>query len=294
MHHFAHYAGYSCEYGYESSLHLAVKEILSKARRIMLPAVYISFPDSSKQDELLYGAKEIKIERVELERRFRGIIPDVVIYASGKRLFVAVHATHPIDKAKLAKLKEANISMIEIDLSKRQSAVTYGELCDILLKNRDEKKWRYNSVAEKYLKRFYRVADKRKIISRKFDLFIDDCPIKTQTGSGKAYANLNSDCSDCKYCISYRAKGNILCSGRLKIATVQDFSISADNRIEAGEKDMSELKFDSFLRRICPNCGGRLVERNGQYGAFWECSNYSRCRFTASVDPDTGELTMKA
>ena len=41
MHHFSHYSGHNCEYGYETSLHLAAKDILSKANRIVLPAVYI-------------------------------------------------------------------------------------------------------------------------------------------------------------------------------------------------------------------------------------------------------------
>ena len=31
---------------------------------------------------------------------------------------------------------------------------------------------------------------------------------------------------------------------------------------------------------ICPNCGGRLVERKGPSGAFYGCSNYPKCRFT--------------
>lgn len=31
---------------------------------------------------------------------------------------------------------------------------------------------------------------------------------------------------------------------------------------------------------ICPECGGKLVERNGKYGTFWGCSNYPKCRFT--------------
>lgn len=30
---------------------------------------------------------------------------------------------------------------------------------------------------------------------------------------------------------------------------------------------------------ICPRCGGKLVLRNGQYGQFWGCSNYPKCKF---------------
>ena len=29
----------------------------------------------------------------------------------------------------------------------------------------------------------------------------------------------------------------------------------------------------------CPRCGGILVERDGQFGRFYGCSNYPRCRF---------------
>lgn len=31
---------------------------------------------------------------------------------------------------------------------------------------------------------------------------------------------------------------------------------------------------------ICPRCGNKLVERNGQYGKFYGCSNYPSCKFT--------------
>lgn len=31
---------------------------------------------------------------------------------------------------------------------------------------------------------------------------------------------------------------------------------------------------------ICPQCGGRLILRQGRYGSFYGCSNYTNCRFT--------------
>ena len=30
----------------------------------------------------------------------------------------------------------------------------------------------------------------------------------------------------------------------------------------------------------CPKCGGELVLRNGQYGSFYGCSNYPKCKYT--------------
>lgn len=37
---------------------------------------------------------------------------------------------------------------------------------------------------------------------------------------------------------------------------------------------------DQVSKGVCPQCGGRLVERNGRYGSFLGCSNYPRCRYT--------------
>lgn len=139
MHHFAHSTGHNCEYGYESSLHLACKEILSNAKKITIPPVYVTFPDTNKKDELVCSAKEIEIEKVELEQRFRDIIPDVVVYSGKKKFFIEIYVTHSIDNNKLQKLKEANISTIEIDLSKERTTITVSELSDLLLCNNERK-----------------------------------------------------------------------------------------------------------------------------------------------------------
>ena len=34
---------------------------------------------------------------------------------------------------------------------------------------------------------------------------------------------------------------------------------------------------------ICPECGGKLRERNGRNGPFIGCSNYPECRYTRSI-----------
>lgn len=41
-----------------------------------------------------------------------------------------------------------------------------------------------------------------------------------------------------------------------------------------------EIKQEGIKRGICPNCGGRLVERMGKSRSFYGCSNYPNCRFT--------------
>ena len=294
MHHFAHYSGHNCEYGYETSLHIAAKEILSKANRITLPAVYIQFPNSPKAPELYCESKEIEIERVALEQRFRDVIPDVVIYAGGRQLFLEVYVTHAIDDIKLEKLKKSDISTIEIDLSKKEHSTSLEELQSILLDNSEEKKWVYNSIANKYLGYFHAAADQRDIILRGSAFHIDNCPIKVRTWRGKPYANFIDDCHGCKYCISYQYEGKMLCSGRNRIATVADLRTPENERIYNSNKEIAESKSEVFTKGFCPNCGGKLIKRTSSFGAFWGCSNYPHCRFKASPDPQTGEIKFSS
>jgi ssDNA-binding Zn-finger/Zn-ribbon topoisomerase 1 len=30
----------------------------------------------------------------------------------------------------------------------------------------------------------------------------------------------------------------------------------------------------------CPECGGKMIPRNGKYGKFWGCNNYPDCKGT--------------
>lgn len=41
-----------------------------------------------------------------------------------------------------------------------------------------------------------------------------------------------------------------------------------------------EQKYDAIVSGRCPRCGGKLVLRSGQFGSFYGCSNYPKCRYT--------------
>ena len=45
-------------------------------------------------------------------------------------------------------------------------------------------------------------------------------------------------------------------------------------------KNAAKVVNTAITFNICPKCGGHLVERRGQYGTFYGCSNYPQCRFT--------------
>jgi len=63
-------------------------------------------------------------------------------------------------------------------------------------------------------------------------------------------------------------------------------SLNIDNKenrkehIHAIRNNLAE-KYKKVSDNICPECGGKLVLRNGKYGQFKGCSNYPRCRFTS-------------
>lgn len=294
-HHFAHPPKLSCEYGYETSLHLAAKDILSKAKRMIIPPVIVEFPGSYKDDIVLSPEMEISIDRVELEARFEYIVPDVVVYAGKQQLFIEIFVTHKIDDHKLAKLKKRGISTIEIDLSTTEQTISPKELSGVLLKSSEEKTWRYNAKAEKWRNRFYSVADKRPTIVRGSAIHVDDCPLAVRRWRGTPYANVMRDCVNCPYHISTEWEGEseiVLCSGRLRISKIEDFKTSLSERVQTSDAAVSLQKNQSFASGRCPNCGGVLVIRDELQ--FWKCSHFPHCRFIAYVNPATGELKMKS
>lgn len=290
-HHFAHRSGSSCEYGYESSLHIAAKQILLEAKKFVIPPVWIKF--DYKPQICLSKAQEIPVTKVELEKKFSDVIPDVVIYSGNKKIFVEIFVTHAIDEIKLEKLKKARASTIEIDLSQYDGEISTEALKSILFNDSPNKIWKYNDKAETYYQRFCNVADRMETVFRGFAQQVDYCPISKRTWRGKPYANFIDDCLDCQYNIKINSDGSFLCSGRQRISTLEDFKTSSFERIAKKQEEEERNKLDLVLKGICPNCGGALHERTGPFGIFGGCENYPHCRFTVSINSKTGELLMK-
>jgi ssDNA-binding Zn-finger/Zn-ribbon topoisomerase 1 len=300
MHHFAHHNADMCKYGYETSLHMAAKEIIAKAKNMWIPAVYLNF-DSGRKPELIKDTMEIKIDDVTLEKGLDNIIPDIIVSAGGKMLIVEIYVTHAMDEEKLQKIRKMNVSTLEIDLSKRETQITEEELEHAIIESSLEKQWKYNALEEIWKSRFINVAEKRAIITRGFALHIDQCPIAIRSWRGKPYANFIDDCTGCDFFISHQDKssddeykGYILCSGKARIASLEDFSLSQEERCKKYDPIQEQEKTEVIASGRCPNCGGELKQRKGKYGEFWGCGNYPHCRFTISIDYETGEIITRS
>ena len=63
-----------------------------------------------------------------------------------------------------------------------------------------------------------------------------------------------------------------------EVETLQDRNLNRNfNHVNNIKKSLKENHFED---KICPKCGGKLVERKGKYGEFLGCSNYPRCKYT--------------
>lgn len=238
IHHFAHSSLNECKGGYETSLHLLAKEILSETGEILLPPVKLcDEPDTATNDFLidrhgfntvtnvcLIGKHRIKdFDNVYTEKRTGDIIPDLILEKGKRELIVEIYVTHKVDDAKLQKIKDLGISAIEIDLSKTDKSISKQQLKDLLLNNVENKRWLYNSKAAKKFAEICEDSEKKPVIRRRCANHVDFCPIEARTWKGKRYtnlpyANLNDDCSNCQYLIKYYDGINeyIICNGKNK------------------------------------------------------------------------------
>lgn len=235
-HHFAHQSTVNCEYGYESSLHLLSKEILSETQIFRIPPVEVHFRESHKLPVEVSDSKDIKIDEVKLEHRIGGIIPDVVLYSGEKEFLVEIYVTHRVDEEKLEKIRALDISVIEIDLS-NQETISKEMLREILINGIEKKEWLFNRVEDRYYKEFCKFSEKKKIINRGMALHVDYCPRNARIWKGKSYANFIDDCTGCPYWVSQDYEQQyMLCIGKSNIDTLDDLKAAIKREKERGKR----------------------------------------------------------
>lgn len=291
IHHFAHKSTIECEFGYQTSLHLAAKKIISENGIMRVPAVYLEFPNTDKR-ELIEPEEVLQVSEVILEKKLHNIIPDILLVTNIGKIIVEIFVTYEIDLEKEEKIKKMGIPTIEIDLSKIDRNISEQELQDILINENEHKVWIYNGKREAYYEKFLKVSEVKPVITRNYALHVDNCPIGKRVWKCNRYANLLYDCQGCDYLIGYEStwKNNmeqesaIRCTGKLRIAHKEDFEIPFEKRMQDFNSKEEERIYESVGMGICPQCGGALKIKNGKYGEFFGCSNFPHCRFTFSYD----------
>ena len=220
-HHFAHYGGTQCESAVETALHLASKQMLSERREIRLPAVEIKF--NTYRDPMLVAPEQnYQLDEVREEYHTGTVVPDILAFVGGTPLMIEIKVTHAVDEAKLAKIRDLGISVLEIDLSGTCRDFSPEQLAKSLVEETSNKKWLFNTRVEKLKTLLFQTGEKKRIITRRVAQHVDYCPINIRTWRGKSYANVIDDCIYCKYSLDAPLGGApILCGGRHKITTLK-------------------------------------------------------------------------
>ncbi len=71
---------------------------------------------------------------------------------------------------------------------------------------------------------------------------------------------------------------NVLTIEQMRKAYDKLLASKADITMEEHVYNIREQQ-QKLEQGFCPRCNGRLVFKDGKYGAFWGCSNYPKCRF---------------
>lgn len=50
--------------------------------------------------------------------------------------------------------------------------------------------------------------------------------------------------------------------------------------VQQSKDKYERRKWEAVQNGICPKCGGKLVLRQGNFGSFYGCSNYPKCKYT--------------
>ena len=279
IHHFAHQSNQSCEYGYETTLHLLAKDIISKSNSIFIPSVTIKH--NKKYTQTIEEERNINIDNVQIENLIDDIKPDLLITTHGQKYIIEIYVTHKVDEQKYEKLKQHKIPTIEINLSKFRHHIETDTLKEILLNEHKNKYWIFNEVIQSYYDTEHiKKIEKEKEINLKIDKYgvkVEDfipqnCPI------GNTYAincwNQNvikeyRKCNKCPYCDGM-LNGYSIC-------TIKNKSFTAHLNID----------------QKCPICNVPLKLQMGAVNAYLKCPNYNTCKQISYISCPLCENQLK-
>ncbi|MFH1387104.1 MAG: type I DNA topoisomerase [bacterium] len=60
--------------------------------------------------------------------------------------------------------------------------------------------------------------------------------------------------------------------------------------LETAEVKMEKVKKEIMTEEICPDCGSKIMIRQGRYGDFMACSNYPKCKFTKNLPEEEAKI----
>lgn len=239
-------------------------EAVNAASSFMLPELTLSFY-SEKEPVLLSAPKRIQVDDCRVQD---GCLQ---ITSGGRLLIVAINPDEQTEEG----LMNSSVSALSVTVEPEKS------LPEQVVDGFVNKGWLYNQYAHKVFGQFLSAADKLPVTVRGEHRHVTGCPVESRVYQGKAYANLVHDCYGCMFCVDASESDVVYCTGRQRIATLEDFKRSLEERKNLYDEFLQPEKIKTVKAGFCPHCGGRLEERSGENGNFLGCSHYPFCHFTA-------------
>lgn len=155
QHHFKHATTIECEGGLESAIHMAAKQIIKERKQIKLPEYTINktlFDSKGKvhfaSKNLVEKGRSISFDSVQEEQELNEMRADILAITNNQKLMIEVFYRHKVDEQKIEKIKAANISTIEIDLSDlTPDDVRNWETFWLCINDPNRGQWLYNARA---------------------------------------------------------------------------------------------------------------------------------------------------
>jgi len=238
--------------------------IISAAGTFVLPELVLSFY-SDKEPLLLSEAKRIAVDSVFVDGNV------LRLFCSGKELAVAINP----DEETVEQLISGSVSALAVTIDSEE------ELTEQLVEEYVNKVWLYNLYSHKVFGWFLKAADKLVVREQGQHLRTVGCPVQMRVYQGKPYADFQHDCLSCMFCVDASEDGVVYCTGGSRLATVEDFKRTIEERKSLYDGFLKPDKTGMVARGICPQCGGALEVKTGENGKFLGCSHYPLCHFTA-------------
>jgi hypothetical protein len=125
---------------------------------------------------------------------------------------------------KIPKIRDQDVSVIEVDLSDIPRDVDIESLRFLIIEDTARKAWLYNKYAEAHRSRMLNMAPAIPTNLRTVDSDADHCPVEARTWNGKHYADVMDDCRYCDFDV-----GTIT---RYTDATISCAAFNAERRSE--------------------------------------------------------------
>lgn len=160
-HHFAHFEFTNCNGASESVLHLLAKELISELDILAIPQYEFVKQRKTrsgklvKHHALVAKGGNVRIQKVRIEEREYGFVPDIIIESGSKLLIVEVAVTHKVARAKLRRIRRRNLPAIEIRLDPSDSFLSRELLKSKLQGNLTSKSWLFHPAQREAERRFY-------------------------------------------------------------------------------------------------------------------------------------------